>query len=186
VELLFLLKILNNCSIGLVVLKVGGFHLGQDIISGVVFVVKNFLREVVFLGKNRHKDFLKMNPHTYIFTYILDEDGNPIPEKDPLKWADWFETTNRTVKKTQVGKLLVSTVFLGLNHAFDGGIPLLYETMVFDEKGKAVIFDELDAFEIKMVKMFGFVLGPWKRYATRTGAEEEHDQIVRRLRAMRK
>ena len=46
--------------------------------------------------------------------YILDDQGNPMPEPDLHKWARWFEQGEfRIVAKTQVGKYSVSTVFLG-------------------------------------------------------------------------
>lgn len=66
--------------------------------------------------------------------YILDTDGRtPKPEPDLMKWARWFETAERTVAKTQVGKLKVSTVFLGLDYNFGYGCqPILFETMIFD------------------------------------------------------
>jgi hypothetical protein len=37
----------------------------------------------------------------------------------------------RHVGKDEVGEVRVSTVFLGLDHSFSGGPPLLFETMVF-------------------------------------------------------
>jgi hypothetical protein len=55
----------------------------------------------------------------------------PIPGNDPIKWAHWFETADRRVATTDVGPYHVSTVFLGLDHAFFGGPPKLFETMVF-------------------------------------------------------
>jgi hypothetical protein len=74
--------------------------------------------------------------------YILDKDGNPVPEPDVLKWGKWFEKADRKVantnylrrnNKTNFAKLInVSTVFLGLDHCFSGrGKPILYETMIF-------------------------------------------------------
>lgn len=66
--------------------------------------------------------------------YILDENGNPKPEPNTIKWAQWFESANRHVAKTKVGPFLVSTVFLGLDHRLDGrGGPILWETMIFSE-----------------------------------------------------
>lgn len=62
--------------------------------------------------------------------YILDG-HQPKLIDDFEVWAHWFETTNRTVAKTQVGKLSVSTVFLGFDHNFPGGKPKLFETMIF-------------------------------------------------------
>lgn len=63
--------------------------------------------------------------------YILDEDGNPVEEPDLQRWAQWFETADRSVAVDVVGDVRVSTVFLGLDHSFGAGPPLLYETMIF-------------------------------------------------------
>lgn len=66
--------------------------------------------------------------------WILDEKGeNPVPV-DLMTWAKWFEPRgNRIVKQEQVGKYMVSTVFLGIDHNYEpDGAPILWETMVFD------------------------------------------------------
>jgi hypothetical protein len=66
--------------------------------------------------------------------YILQEDGTPALEPDLMKWAQWMETTDRHVAQDFLpGKVRVSTVFLGLDHnfCFDGGPPILFETMIF-------------------------------------------------------
>jgi len=59
--------------------------------------------------------------------------GNKIvPETDLLKWAVWFEASNRIVARTKIGDYVVSTVFLGMNHRFFGeGKPLLFETLAW-------------------------------------------------------
>lgn len=62
--------------------------------------------------------------------YIL-KGKKVIKETNLLKWAEWFETADRHVKNTKVGGVQVSTVFLGLDHNFFGGKPLLFETMIF-------------------------------------------------------
>lgn len=54
---------------------------------------------------------------------------------DLLEWANWYETAERHVALTQVGDKRVSTVFLGLDHRYGEGPPLLFETMIFDGKG---------------------------------------------------
>ena len=62
--------------------------------------------------------------------YILD--GNtPVECKDFMVFGQWFETADRTVAKTEIGDIRVSTVFLGIDHSFCGGVPILFETMVF-------------------------------------------------------
>jgi hypothetical protein len=58
----------------------------------------------------------------------------PVVEADFLKWARWFEDADRLVARTEVGSVVVSTVFLGLDHRmFGDGPPLLFETMVFTQ-----------------------------------------------------
>lgn len=54
---------------------------------------------------------------------------------DLLKWGKWLETVDRHVADTKHGDVRVSTVFLGLDHAFGGGSPILFETIVFDGSG---------------------------------------------------
>lgn len=63
--------------------------------------------------------------------YILDDSGNPVKELDLLKWGKWFESADRTVARDEIGDVSVSTVFLGIDHSFDDGSPVLYETMIF-------------------------------------------------------
>lgn len=64
--------------------------------------------------------------------YVLDEQGNPVPEPDTLKWGRWFgEPGKRVVKSDHIGDVHVSTIFLGIDHSFHGGPPVLWETMIF-------------------------------------------------------
>lgn len=65
--------------------------------------------------------------------YKLDDNGNPVRELGFIKYWRWFETADRTVEKTQVTPdVIVSTVFLGLDHNLKGnGPPVLWETMIF-------------------------------------------------------
>ena len=65
--------------------------------------------------------------------YIL-EGKIPVPCGDLMTWAQWFETADRHVANDIIGKSTISTVFLGLNHAFGRGRLLLFETMIFDGK----------------------------------------------------
>ena len=68
--------------------------------------------------------------------YILSDDGEtPIKCDDILTWGRWFENfENRIVKQESIGDKWVSTVFLGLDHRFGNGLPLVWETMVFHDK----------------------------------------------------
>jgi hypothetical protein len=51
-----------------------------------------------------------------------------------LEWAKEFENQNRIVRFSQVKKVRVSTIFLGLDHSLNGGKPVLFETMIFGGK----------------------------------------------------
>lgn len=63
--------------------------------------------------------------------YTLDE-HTPVPCDNLMEWGKWMEKAGaRIVARTMVGSVRVSTVFLGLDHSFDDGPPILFETMVF-------------------------------------------------------
>jgi hypothetical protein len=63
--------------------------------------------------------------------YVLNANGEPVPEPNILKWGIFFESANRIIKQETIGESLISTVSLGLDHAFSGPTPILWETMVF-------------------------------------------------------
>lgn len=64
--------------------------------------------------------------------YILTSDKLAIPCADVMTWATFFENVdNRRVGSDTIDENWVSTVFLGLDHSFGRGDPLLFETMVF-------------------------------------------------------
>ena len=59
-------------------------------------------------------------------------EGKEVVEVDDLmEWGKWIQTADRHVAKDKIGKAKISTVFLGLDHSFGSGPPLLFETMVF-------------------------------------------------------
>jgi hypothetical protein len=93
--------------------------------------------------------------------YILDAQGQP-QAVDLVTWAKWFEThdADRVVAKTQVSdEVRVSTIFLGLDHAFTlGAVPVLWETMIFG--------GPLDEYQ--------------ERYSSRADAEAGHMAAVMR------
>ena len=80
----------------------------------------------------------------------------PVPEPDVMAWAEWFGTADRVVFQTEVPGGMVSTVFLGLDHRFGDGPPLLFETMIFRD-------GEADG---------------WFRCATWSEAEAQHKATV--------
>lgn len=66
--------------------------------------------------------------------YILDPRGHkypPIPVEDGAVWAEWRSKAKVRVASHQVGDVRVSTVFLGVDHGYGEGLPVLWETMVF-------------------------------------------------------
>ena len=54
---------------------------------------------------------------------------DPIPCAAEV-WAACFEQ-DRSIARAEFGDTVISTVFLGLDHNFGDGPPLLFETMVF-------------------------------------------------------
>lgn len=93
--------------------------------------------------------------------YILD--GKiPIPCDDFMRWARSFEISNRRVAEMQLGETYVSTVFLGTDHSFGDGPPMLFETMIFGGKHD----------------------GYCERYSTWEQAEAGHARILEMLRGL--
>jgi len=109
---------------------------------------------------------------SWIGTYILNKDGNPVPERDALTWAKWYETADRQVALTPFAWGWVSTIFLGLDHSFvfvfmsDPLIyePELWETMVFG----------------------GSLNEEMRHYRSREEALEGHREMVERCREAQK
>ncbi|OFB37957.1 hypothetical protein BA059_16810 [Mycolicibacterium sp. (ex Dasyatis americana)] len=98
-------------------------------------------------------------------TDCYDRDGKPMPD-------DWYDTTkhgnkysstmsNKRVACTVVGDIVVSTVWLGLDHEHYTDVPIIFETMTFGE--------------------------PWnnkmERYSTEEDAMRGHLRVLERLRA---
>jgi hypothetical protein len=92
--------------------------------------------------------------------YILDANRLPIPVFDSVEWAIWFATAARHVAVDTTEHYRVSTVFLGLDHQYGSGPPLLFETMVFLAEGET---------------------GSMDRYATWAEAAAGHERIASML-----
>lgn len=71
--------------------------------------------------------------HNRPLYYILD--GKlPIAVLTIQEWAAWNESNSeggRVAKTTLPDGTYISTVFLGLDHAFYNDLPVLFETMIF-------------------------------------------------------
>ena len=63
--------------------------------------------------------------------YKLNDDHSISECNDVIEWGKAFESVNRKVAETEVGDARISTVFIGLDHSFGNGDPLLFETMIF-------------------------------------------------------
>ncbi len=91
--------------------------------------------------------------------YILNG-HDPVPEPDLHKWAEWFEEAERHVAFNEIGCTTISTVFLGLDHSFGNGSPILFETLVFG----------------------GVFNGYMERYASWDEAVAGHERVLKSLR----
>ena len=66
--------------------------------------------------------------------YIL-EGKTPRLVDNIIEWGEWLEHANCQVAETNLPDgVRVSTVFLGLDHNFGEGAPILFETMIFGGK----------------------------------------------------
>jgi hypothetical protein len=65
--------------------------------------------------------------------YTLDNNNKPIAAASVIEAAKWLDENleRKVVKQDYIGDILVSTVFLGLDHAWNSDIPVLWETMIF-------------------------------------------------------
>lgn len=85
----------------------------------------------------------------------------PVPCDNIHQWGNWFEKSRdlRRVARSKKGNVVVSTVFLGLDHSFVPGRVELFETLIFGGKHDQDIF----------------------RYATWEEAERGHKRVCKRL-----
>lgn len=92
--------------------------------------------------------------------YFTLDGHEPVPCSDLLKWARWFQTAGRHVAQDEFGDWIVSTVFLGIDHRWGEGPPILFETMAF-KRGECMDMD---------------------RCATWTEAEKQHARVLARIK----
>ena len=70
--------------------------------------------------------------------FYLDKDNNVIPCEEGmeafLEWSTWFDNTymdgSHWIASTKIKGILVSTIFLGMNHQWGEGPPVVFETMI--------------------------------------------------------
>ncbi len=92
--------------------------------------------------------------------YYILEGRIPVRAPSMLEGAEWLSDNldARIVARTTVGESEVSTVFLGIDHNWEDGPPLLFETLVFD----------------------GPMAGVMERCSTWVEAEDMHHRMVER------
>ena len=71
-----------------------------------------------------------------IHSYVLDAEHRPIGEPDLDVWARWMMDfdNHRRVAEDFTRFHRISTVFLGFDHGWGKGPPILFETMVFERE----------------------------------------------------
>jgi hypothetical protein len=111
-----------------------------------------------------------------------DRCGNPIPLG---RWLDLHQDPSYIrVAETVVGGVWrVSTVWLGTDHQFLAGPPLIFETMVFELAESHGFMEAMPAYGLAA---HGYVfhadVGEQWRYSTETQAREGHAVMVRLCR----
>jgi hypothetical protein len=70
--------------------------------------------------------------------YTLAADGRTAQPARGAAWDEWYRTAERRVHQTRVGRVVLSTVFLGIDHTFGLGRLELWETTVFKPTGVEV------------------------------------------------
>jgi len=90
---------------------------------------------------------------------LYDKEGKPISME---QWSKLFEDKRyQILKQTQIGPLLVSTVWLGIDHSFGEHPPLIFETMIFGTDEEEI----------------------W-RYASEEQALAHHDELCEQIRLL--
>jgi hypothetical protein len=86
--------------------------------------------------------------------FVLNDRGEPVPERDLEAWTRWFERADRSIARTALGPgVTVLTTFRGVAQTDESGVPdALFETRVFG----------------------GLLDGEEQRHATRTEALARH------------
>ena len=105
--------------------------------------------------------------------WYLDEQRQLVSTTDIMVWAQHFEHDRRRVAETKTELFWISTVFLGVDHQFGDGPPLLFETMIFERTKTTKMGPILEDLENEQ----------W-RYATWDDAEAGHHSTVRKVQRL--
>lgn len=95
----------------------------------------------------------------------FDRQGRPIDLSEFGRLA--ADRDYKVVAQTQVGSYLVSTVWLGIDHDFSRGVPVIFESMVFATVEGVPEWRDIDCV----------------RYASEAEARVGHEELVTLVRA---
>jgi hypothetical protein len=84
--------------------------------------------------------------------------GHDVVPSNSIEWAT--KSGIRNIAKSKIDGVEISTVFLGLNHQFGDGPPLVFETMIFGGKHdqwqeRCSTYDEAVAMHKQAVDLVG-------------------------------
>jgi hypothetical protein len=109
--------------------------------------------------------------------YVLD--GTEPRAVDAQEWARWFQRCERHVALSEFLGVRVSTVFLGLNHQWGDGPPLIFETMIFggphdQYQERCSTWDEAERMHRAALRLarWGWLSYWWLRVAKRFKGEQ--------------
>lgn len=112
----------------------------------------------------------------YSFGYY-DKNGGKIT---PDEWVNLLgDPSYKVVKQDTVEGYFISTVWLGSDHRFGGGTPIIFETMVFKDGGGGVCFDIYqERYHTKEAALGGHLEAiEWVKNLLMEGDDEDHRSV---------
>lgn len=94
--------------------------------------------------------------------YKLTSDKRVIPFDDISEWGKWFGQTYKDgthwIANSKLRGMTISTIFLGIDHGFSLGPPILFETMIFggyynDYQERCCTYDQAMAQHVRVVQL---------------------------------
>ena len=104
-----------------------------------------------------------------------DRQGNPMSQDDYIAQRYGGDLDAFRVGIDEIGPYVISTVWLGLDHGFGDGPPVIFETMVF--ASEAWYADRRDPDHLPLIEF------DCQRYCTEEEAQAGHDEMVLLVRA---